>query len=442
MGRHVKPGNGDGPTGSREAYLERLVINVSHDCNLRCTYCYADTGAYGAPRMKLSNPIGEKIVDDFYARFAHIGMIQFFGGEPFLNHAGIDYLCDYITRVCARNDTPVPAFTVVTNGTILNEAVIDTINRHGITLTVSLDGLAPVNDAQRVYANGSGSYARVIENIAILKARTGGPGQIEGTFTAQHLESGFSLSEFMHFMATELDVHFLHMPWIVGDGYGGTGIAPTDANVDRVIAIYQNAVSASLQSLETRGLDDTILISNIEDLLQPAVSNGGNGGGGGGCGQICPAGSGTLSAGADGKIYPCFMFTNNEAFELGRVGEGGGADFGGRRSAFTRKLEIPDGESAAGFETGAACAGQNYDLNGRIDAMAPANKRIQTALDTYLRAEVAKLQADGERWEWILTKYRLTQLDRELARGEAARATPDRIEPAGIEVPAASLAGD
>ena len=101
MGRRVKPGNGAGPTGSREAYLERLVINVSHDC----TYCYADTGAYGAPRMKLSNPVGEKIVDDFYARFARIGMVQFFGGELFLNHAGIDYLCDYMTRVCARNDT-------------------------------------------------------------------------------------------------------------------------------------------------------------------------------------------------------------------------------------------------------------------------------------------------------------------------------------------------
>jgi molybdenum cofactor biosynthesis enzyme MoaA len=38
--------------------LKRLAINVSHDCNLRRTYCYADTGAYGAPRMKLSNPVG------------------------------------------------------------------------------------------------------------------------------------------------------------------------------------------------------------------------------------------------------------------------------------------------------------------------------------------------------------------------------------------------
>ncbi len=438
MGRRVKPGNGAGPTGSREAYLERLVINVSHDCNLRCTYCYADTGAYGAPRMKLSNPVGEKIVDDFYARFARIGMVQFFGGEQFLNHAGIDYLCDYMTRVCARNDTPVPAFTVITNGTILNEAVIDTINRHGIGVTVSLDGLAPVNDAQRVYANGAGSYARVIENIAILKARTGGLGQIEGTFTGQHLESGFSLSEFMHFIATELDVHFLHMPWIVGDGYSGTGIAPTDANVDRVIAIYRDAFSASLRSLETRDLDEVIVISNIEELLRPAAS------GGGGCGQICPAGSGTLSAGADGKIYPCFMFTNNEAFELGRVGEGGGADFGGRRSAFTRKLAIPEGESADSFETGAACAGQNYDLGGRIDAMSPANKRIQTALDTYLRGEVARLEADGERWEWIMTKYRLAQLDRELARGEAARAPRHIPEPivADHDQPGASPAGD
>jgi uncharacterized protein len=201
MGRCVKPGNGVRPTGLREAYLDRLVINVSHDCNLRCTYRYAVTDAYGAPRMKLSNPVGEKIVDDFLSQFARIGTVQFFGGEPFLNASGIYYLCQYITETCDANGSPLPTFTVITNGTILNQSIIDIVNRHLPILKVSLDELAPVNDAQRIKVNGSGSYARITRNIAILKARTGEPWQIEGTFTARHLARTFSLANFMRFLS-------------------------------------------------------------------------------------------------------------------------------------------------------------------------------------------------------------------------------------------------
>ena len=66
---------------TKRPYLERLVINVTHDCNLRCTYCYADTGAYGEARGKLSAGVGEEIVESFFSRFEHIRSIQLFGGE-------------------------------------------------------------------------------------------------------------------------------------------------------------------------------------------------------------------------------------------------------------------------------------------------------------------------------------------------------------------------
>src|SRR5215470_11659786 len=90
----------------KRPYLERLVINVTHDCNLRCRYCYADTGAYGEARAKLQPGVGEQIVESFYARFAEIGSIQLFGGEPFLHPKGIDGLCRHIARVCEAEHAP------------------------------------------------------------------------------------------------------------------------------------------------------------------------------------------------------------------------------------------------------------------------------------------------------------------------------------------------
>jgi uncharacterized protein len=395
------------PKGAKRPYLERLVINVTHDCNLRCTYCYADTGAYGEARHKLTKGVGEEIVETFFSRFTEIRTIQLFGGEPFLNLAGIDGLCRHVAKVAGREGAPMPRFTTVSNGTLVNDAVIDLINTHGILVTVSLDGDKKVNDAQRVYAHGGGSYDRVIANIRRLKAATGQPAQIEGTFTAAHLEADVSLAEFMRFIARDLGVRFLHMPWILGEAYGGTGIVPTDANIERLIAIYSEAISASFASLETQDLGDTILLSSVDTALRGELSPAQDR-----RTHICPAGSGTLSVGADGRVFPCFMFTNKSPFEFTRVGAGfDDAVFDARRADFVGQLEIPEDGNVGGFEMRAACAGHNYDVGGRIDHVSAAGLRVQDAIDAHMRRELSALRADEDRWNWVRCKLMLHQLE-------------------------------
>ena len=57
--------------------------------------------------------------------------------------------------------------------------------------------------------------------------------------------------------------------------------------------------------------------------------------------HICPAGSDTISVGADGRVFPCFMFTNKPGFEFTRVQGFDDAVFDERRGDFVRQLEIP-----------------------------------------------------------------------------------------------------
>ncbi len=386
-------------------YLERLVVNVSHDCNLRCKYCYADSGTYGSERMNLSEAVGRRIVDDFLARFREIGTVQFFGGEPLLNYRGIESVCEYLTAVCRRDGVRLPGFTVITNGTVLSGEIVDLINRYKIAVTVSLDGDRQINDAQRVSASGKGSYAKIVANIRALKERTGQPMQIEGTYTAKHLDAGFSFAQFMPFLAKELDVHFLHMPWIVGKGYNGTAIAPTEENVARIIAVYSEAIAISLQSLTTPDLRDTILISAVDRALRRQFF-----GNNGERTHVCPAGSGTLAVGADGRIFPCFMFTNHAQFELDRVGNLQDEVFDSRRAAFVDRLLVGEDANRGSLETGSACAGQNFELEGGIDRIGEANRHIQNSLDLILHDRIAAFRADANLWEWAQTKMLLHQL--------------------------------
>ena len=53
---------------------------------------------------------------------------------------------------------------------MLDEEWIDLFNSHHTSIAVSLDGLKPFHDAQRVYANGKGSFDDVIAAIRLLNA--------------------------------------------------------------------------------------------------------------------------------------------------------------------------------------------------------------------------------------------------------------------------------
>ena len=57
------------------------------------------------------------------------------------------------------------SFNITTNATLLTDEIIDFLLEHHFKLTFSLDGPKEVQDKNRVFANGSGSYDIVMRNI-------------------------------------------------------------------------------------------------------------------------------------------------------------------------------------------------------------------------------------------------------------------------------------
>lgn len=46
-----------------ESYIKALCLNVVHDCNLRCKYCFADEGEYKGCRKPMSAEVGKRAID-------------------------------------------------------------------------------------------------------------------------------------------------------------------------------------------------------------------------------------------------------------------------------------------------------------------------------------------------------------------------------------------
>lgn len=141
----------------------RAPVNVTWEiteaCNLRCGHCLsAGLRAQGHGELDLHQC--RALIDEL-ARM-EVFQVNFGGGEPFLR----DDFLDILRYTHSRGITTC----VSTNGTVLDEALVDELLRMApVYLQVSLDGArAETNDAIR----GAGTFARILGGIELLAERS------------------------------------------------------------------------------------------------------------------------------------------------------------------------------------------------------------------------------------------------------------------------------
>ena len=152
-----------------DEYLPTSVTFLpTSDCNLKCIYCYANSGTH---KKYLPVHIGKAAID-FICKNAktkgteniQIGFLG--GGEPFLAWDFVTEIYEY-TKTIAKRHGLSTFFTGVTNG-VLSQKKVLWIRDHFQFLNVSLDGLKPIHDKQRPTKNGNSSYGKVISTISLL----------------------------------------------------------------------------------------------------------------------------------------------------------------------------------------------------------------------------------------------------------------------------------
>ncbi|HNV71907.1 MAG TPA: radical SAM protein [Candidatus Ozemobacteraceae bacterium] len=143
----------------------KVALHLTHDCNLRCTYCYVGE-KYG---VRMSRETAEAAV-----RFAHQQSrtyidINFFGGEPLLEKDLLWHVIDYAHqyRLEQTETRPIRFFTT-TNGVAIDEAFMKRSVDHGLVLSLSLDGHAQGHDLTRTLPDGRGSFETIAANFPLI----------------------------------------------------------------------------------------------------------------------------------------------------------------------------------------------------------------------------------------------------------------------------------
>lgn len=134
--------------------LPKLDVNITNDCNLRCSHCCFRSGEVDLGRLSLVNLA--KLFSDF--KFLGGKRIDITGGEP-LMHPEIDFILEYaIEHFGFRTE-------LVTNSLLLTDERLEHFGAIGLSeIAISLDGSTHETHA-RIRGISQKAFGRVLTNI-------------------------------------------------------------------------------------------------------------------------------------------------------------------------------------------------------------------------------------------------------------------------------------
>lgn len=145
---------------------KRLILVITTDCNLSCDYCYT---------KRICKDMDFATIKKAINLFLKISSssphepttIRFFGGEPLLR---VDLIEKTIEYCKSRYPQFSFNFTVSTNGTIMSNSIAALLKKHHIDYRLSMDGSQETHDSCRKFADGLGTFKRIMNNLKTLKS--------------------------------------------------------------------------------------------------------------------------------------------------------------------------------------------------------------------------------------------------------------------------------
>jgi uncharacterized protein len=160
-------------------------MHVTNACNLRCVYCYLDK-----TDEAMDEATGIAAVEAVFRSAARNAFqavkLKYAGGEATLNFELIRRLHDHALDLAARTGIGLSE-VVLSNGVGLRRTQIQFMRDAGMRLMISLDGVGADHDAQRVFANGRGSFTAVSHGVD-RAVELGLPPDLSITVTARNAD--------------------------------------------------------------------------------------------------------------------------------------------------------------------------------------------------------------------------------------------------------------
>ncbi len=280
--------------------VKAMCLNIAHDCNLRCKYCFASTGDFGTGRKMMTFETGKRAIDFLIEKSEDRENLEldFFGGEPLMNFDTVKQIVEYARsreKECGKRFR----FTITTNGLLLDDDKIDFINKEMSNVVLSIDGRKETNDNVRIRVDGSGCYDSILPKFKKLVEQRGDKEYyVRGTFTKYNIdfcEDVFSL---------------------YNEGFDQISVEPVVCGSENPYALTEKELSEIFKEYikrqrEGKGFN---FFHFMLDLDQgPCAIKRLRG---------CGCGNEYVAVTPDGDIFPCHQFVGIDEFKMGNLYDG------------------------------------------------------------------------------------------------------------------------
>ena len=337
----------------RQTVVKALCLHIAHDCNLACKYCFAEEGEYHGRRALMSFEVGKKALDFLVANSGNrVNLeVDFFGGEPLMNWDVVKQLVAYGRSLEEPNNKKF-RFTLTTNGVLLNDGVMEFVNKEMSNVVLSLDGRKEVNDRMRPFRTGKGSYDLIVPKFQKLaESRNQTNYYIRGTFTRNNLDFSEDVKHF-----ADLGFKQMSIEPVVGPEEDPYSIREQD--LPQIMEEYDKLALEYIDRYK-KGNGFNFFHFMIDLTQGPCVYK-----------RLSGCGSGTeyLAVTPWGDFYPCHQFVGNEDFLMGNVDEGITKpeivkEFGNCNVYSKEKCK----NCFAKFYCSGGCAANSYNFHGTIN---------------------------------------------------------------------------
>ena len=363
--------------------IKAMCLNIAHDCNLSCAYCFASTGDFGKGRKLMSYETGKKALDFLIEQSkGRVNLeVDFFGGEPLMNFDVVKKLVEY-GRSREKEAKKNFRFTITTNGLLLDDDKIDFINKEMNNVVLSIDGRKEVNDKLRVRVDGTGCYDKIVPLYKKLVEKRGDKEYyVRGTFTKYN-------QDFSDDVFALLDEGFdqISVEPVVGDP--SDPYALTEKELPQIFREYDR-LSKRILDYEKTGKKFNFFHFMIDLDQGPCAIKRMRG---------CGCGNEYVAVTPDGDIYPCHQFVGMDDYKMGNVEDGTFNPEMKKEFAAAHIYTKPDcRECWARFYCSGGCNANNYEHMGDIlKSYKIACELEKKRLECAIMLKVARLDKDSE----------------------------------------------
>ena len=306
----------------QERCIDKVTLQLTQDCNFRCKYCIYSEEINLKQRShshKMMSFDTAKKAIMFYRDHAidsNMYSVGLYGGEPLMQWNLLREIVLFTERAL---EGKLLTLSLTTNASLMTEQMATFLEDHNISVTISLDGIKAVNDANRVFLDGRGSYDVVVRKIQMIK---------------ENFPNLFEKLRISSVIDPELDVTAFGLYPCELDGIPTSNYSISlEENTEQVTVIsrdlykamqndvflaYLAEIGVYTSRVSPYGLSQIKSVqSNMESIkptngIQNIMSSGGQ----------CIPGKSRLFVTVDGRLYPCERVNESESNCIGNLDNG------------------------------------------------------------------------------------------------------------------------